>query len=59
MTERLVSELGMPRDTAGRWVAAWEAEAAERGLPQTDPDFWPAGETWIAMRRTLQREPPR
>ena len=39
VTECLVSELGMPRDTAERWVAAWEAEAVSRGLSVTDPDY--------------------
>jgi hypothetical protein len=55
--ERLVSA-GIGRGDAEPWVAAWEREAGSRGLPRTDRDYWEAGMTWIAMRRSQDRRPP-
>jgi hypothetical protein len=56
--EKLVSA-GFGRMDAEGWVAAWELEAEARGLPRTDRDYWPAGETWIAMKRAQDRKPPK
>lgn len=56
-TERLVSA-GIGRTEATAWIAAWELEAEARGLPRTDHDYWEAGQTWIAMRRSQDRTPP-
>ncbi len=36
--------------TAERWIASWEAEAAERGVTPRGGGFWAAGEAWIADR---------
>ena len=57
IVERLVVA-GIPRTDLERWLAAWERQAAERHLPATEPDFWPAGESWILGKRAVDRKPP-
>jgi hypothetical protein len=39
---------------AERWLRAWEAEAATRGLPR-DGDYWQTGAMWIAEARAARR----
>ena len=56
--ERLATEFAFGRADAEAWISAWEREAAVRGLPSADADYWPAGEMWIAMRRAQVRRPP-
>jgi hypothetical protein len=56
--ERLATGGGFGRSDAEGWIAAWERDAEARGLLRTDPAYWPAGETWIAMRRAQDRKPP-
>jgi hypothetical protein len=48
LTARLAVTIG--RRVAERWIAAWEAEAAELGIEPTGGAFWAAGEAWIAER---------
>jgi hypothetical protein len=48
LTARLAVTMG--RRVAERWIAAWEAEAAEIGIEPRGGAFWAAGETWIAER---------
>ena len=43
-------------DTAERWLASWEIEAAACGIPTTG-DFWTVGDAWIAEERALRRQP--
>ena len=46
-----LGDRGMTADAAERAIAAWEAEAASRGLSRDDPTYWDAGEAWIVERR--------
>ena len=55
--ESLVSA-GIARKDAGAWVAAWECEARARELAREHHDYWPTGESWIAMRRSINRKSP-
>jgi hypothetical protein len=48
----------IPRETAERLIAAWEVEAAERGLSSIDPDYWTLGEAWMLERSSMERKPP-
>jgi len=52
---RLLSS-GMGDETAERWLASWEVEAAARQVPTTG-DFWTVGDAWIAEQRALGRRP--
>jgi len=45
---------GMPIETAERWCAAWEAEAASRWLAR-DRDYWDLGWDWIEAERAATR----
>lgn len=42
--------LGLSPEAAERAIAAWEAEAAARGLKREAPDYWTMGEAWIAAQ---------
>ena len=55
---------GMPQDDAERWLAAWEAYAAQEGLEgraalsgldDADREFWQAGADWICAERRARR----
>jgi hypothetical protein len=46
---RLIGEGELP-DRAEAWIAAWETEAARKGI-ERDGRYWDAGWAWIAMRR--------
>ena len=52
---RLLST-GMSHETAERWLASWEIEAATRQLPTTG-DFWTVGDAWIEEQRARRRKP--
>jgi len=41
---------GMPQERAEALVAAWEAEAATRGLVRHSAAFWEASDEWIEER---------
>jgi hypothetical protein len=41
----------MPPERAEALVAAWEAEAAARGLIRHSAAFWEASDEWIEERR--------
>lgn len=47
---RLRDAWRIPGDRAEALVAAWEAEAARRGLAATHPQFWSEAERWLAAR---------
>jgi hypothetical protein len=52
---RLMGE-GVTEETADAWIAAWEAEAARRGLKRGQ-EFWQAGWGWIAAERRRRAKP--
>lgn len=58
---RLVSVTRINEHTAERWVTAWEAEAARRGLDRRiGHQWWDPGWNWIAdQRRGLADHPGR
>jgi len=51
MLMRVSREWRMGEAEAEVLVAAWEAEAARRGLRPGDARFWPDAEAWLALRR--------
>jgi hypothetical protein len=55
LRDRLI-ESGLSDDMAERWLAAWEAEAARRGLDR-GAVYSEQGERWIAEQRTADPEP--
>jgi hypothetical protein len=48
---RLTQEDRMAPELADVWVAAWEVEAADRGLERHSPAFWTDAREWILERR--------
>jgi hypothetical protein len=42
---------GMSSDVVEAWLAAWEAEARQRGLDPREGRFWDGAEDWIADQR--------
>ena len=48
---RLVDEQRLDELNAEHWIAAWEREAAFRGLDRHSAGFWQDGEAWIAEGR--------
>lgn len=38
-------------EAAEKWVAAWEAEAADRRLDRLKPGFWDPAWSWIEEQR--------
>jgi hypothetical protein len=49
-----LNDTGMSLPDAERWLRAWEAEPATRGLPR-DGDYWQTGAMWIAEARAAMR----
>ena len=45
---------GVSPDQAERWCAAWEAEAARRGV-ERGPYYWDAGRGWIDAHRAFRK----
>jgi len=50
-TEARLRTSGMPQDLAERWLADWEAHAAQEGLDRDAHDFWERAQDWVAARR--------
>ena len=48
---------GASEQGAERWLLAWEAEAARRGVEPTRSDFWREGAGWINEQRAEGRTP--
>ena len=48
---RLTRLARLSPDTAERWVAQWETEAALRGLDPHTRAFWAPAWDWISWRR--------
>jgi hypothetical protein len=55
--ERLISD-GKDPAVAERWCAAWEAEAALRGIEPGSGAYWDAGERWINVQCAARKQPP-
>ena len=53
---RLVS-MRVPAYAVGRWIEAWEAEAARRGL-EASADSWEDGIRWIVAKVAAGEPPP-
>lgn len=51
LTRRLVGEGAMGRETAERWLAAWERQARRTGLNSRTLAFWDGAWAWIAEER--------
>jgi hypothetical protein len=45
---------GLDEATADAWIAAWDVQAAQDGLPR-DGAYWEAGWQWIASERAARR----
>jgi hypothetical protein len=52
---RLVSQAKLSPEAADRWITAWEAKAALRGLDRRSELFWRPVWDWIAERRGVTR----
>jgi hypothetical protein len=52
---RLIGD-GASLETADAWIAAWEGEAASRGLERGSA-YWEVGWAWIAKQRRSRRLP--
>ena len=50
-TEARLRGSGMPQDVAQRWLADWEAFAAQEGLDRGAGDFWERAMAWIGAPR--------
>lgn len=50
-TEARLRVSGMPQDVAERWLADWEAFAAQEGLDRDAGDFWERAMAWIGAPR--------
>jgi hypothetical protein len=48
--------IGLDEATGDAWIAAWEAQAAQDGLPR-DGAYREAGWRWIAEQRQKRRLP--
>jgi hypothetical protein len=48
---RLVDEQRLGKLDAEGWIAAWEQEAASRGLDRHSGSFWDEGRVWIDRAR--------
>lgn len=48
---RLIDEDRMPPDLVDVWIAAWEVEAADRGLERHSAAFWEGARDWILRSR--------
>jgi hypothetical protein len=48
---RLIREARISPDKTDRWISAWEAEAALRGLDGRTAEWWEPAWEWIAERR--------
>lgn len=48
---RLRSQAKLSEEQAERWLTAWEAEAALRGLDRRSGEFWARAWDWIAEQR--------
>jgi hypothetical protein len=53
IASRLWSE-GVDEVTGGQWLAAWEAEAAFRGLERHSTELWDECDRWIAEQRSAR-----
>ena len=53
---RLVS-MRVPTYAVGRWIDAWEGEAARRGL-EASADSWEDGIRWIVAKVAAGEQPP-
>jgi hypothetical protein len=49
---RLISQGKLSPEKAERWITAWEAEAALRGLGRRSELFWRPAWEWISERQT-------
>jgi hypothetical protein len=52
---RLVGD-GVPNETAEAWIAAWDEEAARRGVSR-GAEYWDAAWAWIAEERQTRGRP--
>ena len=50
----LARDVGIDRDEAERWCAAWERFARQQGVARS-PYFWDAGRGWIDAHRATGR----
>lgn len=48
---RLARSRALTPEDVERWLAAWEAEGALRGLDRRESGFWDLGAQWIEGQR--------
>jgi len=53
IASRLVSQARLSPAAAERWITAWEAEAAQRGLARHSDVYWRPAWDWITDRRRV------
>lgn len=57
LTKARLLSMRVPGYAVGRWVNAWEAEAARRGL-EPSADSWEDGIRWIVAKVAAGEPPP-
>ena len=57
LTKARLLSMHVPGFAVGRWVDAWEAEAARRGL-EPSADSWEDGIRWIVGKVAAGEQPP-
>ncbi|HSL75797.1 MAG TPA: hypothetical protein VK867_02560 [Candidatus Limnocylindrales bacterium] len=57
LTKARLLSMQVPGFVVGRWVDAWEAEAARRGV-EASADSWEDGIRWIVAKVAAGEQPP-
>jgi hypothetical protein len=55
LRNRLRDQWRLSEDRADTLLAAWEAEAASRGLPRLADGYWSAAEIWLSSQGEARR----
>lgn len=57
LTRARLLSMRVPGYAVNRWIAAWEAEAARRGV-EASADSWEDGIRWIVEKVAAGEQPP-
>jgi hypothetical protein len=53
----VLTDEGMPLETAEAWCDAWELEADTLDLDRTSSEYWTLGSAWIHEQRIRRKQP--
>jgi hypothetical protein len=53
----ILTDSGMPLETAEAWCDAWELEADRLDLDRTSSEYWALGSAWIHEQRMRRKLP--